>query len=109
MNLIAEDLVRLLLREQQINKDKQNLQERLDKSMSQADIAALGLAVSIFCLKIELFKNPFFDFFCLIILFFLLFLFYPVISDGFEDNNVVFCDRNRRLFYNHHFFLKKTK
>lgn len=45
MNLIAEDLVRLLLREQEINRDKQNLQERLDKSMSQADIAALGLAV----------------------------------------------------------------
>lgn len=48
MNLIAEDLVRLLLREQQINRDKQHLQEKLDKSMSQADIAALGLAVSIF-------------------------------------------------------------
>lgn len=54
MNLIAEDLVRLLLREQEINRDKQNLQERLDKSMSQADIAALGLAVRTLFFQIEI-------------------------------------------------------
>lgn len=47
LNLIAEDLVRLLMHEQQMNKDKQILQEKLDNSMSQADIAALGLAVSV--------------------------------------------------------------
>ncbi|KAL0268755.1 UNVERIFIED_CONTAM: hypothetical protein PYX00_010574 [Menopon gallinae] len=55
LNLIAEDLVRLLMHEQQMNKDKQVLQEKLDKSMSQADIAALGLANHFFALIVGLF------------------------------------------------------
>lgn len=46
MNLLTEDLVHLLLREQQISKNNQCLQEKLNKSLSQDETPAIGLDVS---------------------------------------------------------------
>lgn len=46
LNLVSEDLVALLVRERQLSTEQEELQRKLNQSMSQADVAALSLAVS---------------------------------------------------------------
>ncbi|EEB10612.1 Rho-associated protein kinase, putative [Pediculus humanus corporis] len=45
INLLAEDLVCLLLREQKLSRENQSLQKKINKCLSECDVPSVGLAV----------------------------------------------------------------